>query len=129
MSRSYWHEAHLEVPAELAPVLRLMIEDGRRRARTDGWLIGNPRLVDWLNQLDRVAAVQAPTARAGDADVLPAATPAAAKWLTTAEAANVLGVSERRVRQMGDRLVGRMITGRRMWLEADVLEEADARGD
>jgi hypothetical protein len=127
--RSFWHEAHLELPANLAPIIKVLIEPGRRRARTDGMLAGNVPVVDWLDQLDRLAAVSTPNVRAGEAQVLPAATPVAARWLTTAEAATVLGVSERRVRQIGDRLVGRTINGRRMWLETDVLEEAAARAE
>jgi hypothetical protein len=126
--RQFWHESHLELPADLAPVIRVMLEPGRRSARRDGWLAGNGRLVAWLDQFDRLAAVQTPSAPAfKTAERL--VEPCIQRWLTTKEAAELLGVSERRVRQMSTRLVGRHVNGRRVWLEADVLEEADARSE
>ncbi len=130
--RPFWHEAHLELPANLAPVIRVMLDPGRRSARRDGWLAGHGPLLDWLDQLDRLSAVQRPHEPSGvppgtpDTE-LPPATPTSDRWLTTAEAAAVLGVSERRVRQLSTRLVCRQVNGRRMWLEADVIDEADAR--
>ncbi len=110
---------HLAVTPDIARHLVALLAPGRAQARTNGYLIANDRLALFLIELDRVAehGRTRPDLRE-IAEYNPT-------WLTTAEAAQRLGVSERRVRDM--KLTGRR-TGRAwQWLEADVCVAEERR--
>lgn len=123
MARRYWHGAHLELPEELAPIVRALMAEGVRRARRDG-LVTDGRLVEWLAELDRLAARRSEAVRRPD---LPAAPPPV--WIGTKDAAAVLRLSDRATRNLAGRVTSRKVGNRLLFLEADVVAEADARAD
>lgn len=124
MPTRYWHTAHLELPEELAPIVRALMADGLRRARRDG-LVSNARLLEWLGELDRMAVRRIEAVRRPDLSPSPPQV-----WIGTTEAAAVIGIGERSMRNyVGRGVTSRKVGNKRLWLEADVHAEADARAD
>ena len=114
---------HLAVPADVARQLQALLAPGRAQARANGWLATNERLTTFLVELDRLAE----RGRPGGAQPAVPVAEHRPRWISTADAAALLGVSERRVRDMS--LTGRKVGGAWRWLEADVLAAADARAE
>jgi excisionase family DNA binding protein len=112
---------HLAVTPDVARSLVALLAPGRAQARKNGYLLHDDRLATFLLELDRLAE------HGRTRPDLRTVTEHRPVWLTTAEAARRLGVSDRRVRDM--HLTGKRVGREWRWLEADVEAEADARLD
>jgi hypothetical protein len=102
------------VPPEVARHLSLLIEPGRRQMADA--VSARPELRAWLAELD----VFAPT------EYVPPAAPSPV-WISTNEAADLLGVSPRQARYMATKLRTQRVGSRLMFDRDDVLDEVDAR--
>ncbi len=106
---------------DVARSLVALLAPGRAQARANGYLIHDDRLATFLLELDRLAE------HGRTRPDLRTVSEHRPVWITTAEVARRLGVSERRVRDMA--LTGKRLGREWRWLEADVEAEADARLD
>ena len=117
---SYLVREHLAVTADVAPMIRALLADSRRRMARGDFGAPDERLSVWLADLDRIVADRSAS------DTSPAATMNEMdRYLSTAEAAARLGISDRAVRDL--RLERRKVVGNWRWLESDVDAEVEAR--
>lgn len=118
MGRYLLQRNTLLVPPDLAPIVAAWLERSRRdpSMRLVGPMADHMR--EWLEDLDELAG----TRRFVPSDP--------GRWITTSEAAQLLGVTDRYVRTLADARKLRSVRddrGRWLLAEADVLEERDAR--
>ena len=99
-----------------ARVLGKLLEPGRRQAARDGWQLPG----------DTQRAIAALEKLAAGGDPVPVEQPPT-RWISTAEAAEVLGISTRATRNLAGVVRTTTIAGRRYFDAADVADELAAR--
>lgn len=118
LARSYLVPAHLVVTPDVAPMLAALLRPGRRDARVNHLLSPSDPVHTWLRDLDTWNLSM------GQVTIADEPVP---HWLTTAEAAALLGIGDRAMRFLERGIRNCKVGNRRVWLEADVMAEMDAR--
>src|SRR4051812_34955385 len=102
---SYMVPRHLAVTPDVAPMLAALLVAGRDNARRNHLLAADDPIHTWLRELDAIV-------RPADTP-LDSCTPAA-RWISTAQAAIVLGIGERAVRLHKNGIRTRKVGNRRL---------------
>lgn len=113
------------IDAVTAPAVVVLLRDGLRRAERERWALSD-ETVAIVKALEALAATRRPApSPADDPDV------ASGEWMSTADAAALLELSDRQVRRMAERgvLRSKKVGGRLLVDAADALAEADARAE